>query len=242
MKRILRRAAAFCLGLILTAGLLCPGGAGENPAWRFTVKAEAAVAKPQNCRFVKWNNLNFTSAQIAWDSVTGADAYQVRCVWTDGTHNAGGYVSSYCNGVNLPGLNAKHVYQVTVRAVRVGTGGRKNVYGAWSNIAFITPWPVSVSAQVLKTSQIRLTWNVICGSSGYNVFLSSDPSKTWYWNSSTETKASAAGAVISSFRGDRIRKYKNYYVRVITRRRRNGVFCTVPSPVGNYYQYLISLR
>ena len=39
------------------------------------------------------------------------------------------------------------------------------------------------------------------------------------------------------YRGSKLKKYQNYYVRVITRRHRNGQFCTVPEPSKKYYQY-----
>ena len=33
---------------------------------------------------------------------------------------------------------------------------------------------------------------------------------------------------------DQLKKFTNYYVRIVTRRKRNGVFCTVPVPDGYY--------
>ena len=35
--------------------------------------------------------------------------------------------------------------------------------------------------------------------------------------------------------GSKLKKGKTYYVRIVTRRKRNGVFCTVPMPAANTY-------
>ena len=180
--------------------------------------AEAALSRPGSLRFVQWNNTAFSSATIAWKSVPGAAAYQVRCVWTDGSHNVGGY---------------------NVRAVQANSRGQITGYSPWSNTVIITPWPKNVSAKLTssKGTNVKFNWNIIYGSSGYNIFMTTNPYGKWYWNLSTATKATATSGTVKSFRGSKLKKYQNYYVRVITRRKRFGVFCTVPEPYKSYYQY-----
>ena len=223
-KSFKRLAAAFLIAVMLV---------GTFSA----TSAEAALKKPGSCRFVQWNNTAFSSATIAWNPVSGADYYQVKCTWTNGSNNVGGYVESSYTGVRISNLNYKHVYQATVRAIKVNSSGSITAYGPWSNSVFITPWPKNISAKLSGSNNVKLSWNIIYGSSGYNIFLSTNPSGKWYWNLSTNTKASATAATIKKYRGSSFKKYQNYYVRIITRRKRNGVFCTVPTPYSSYYQY-----
>ncbi len=198
--------------------------------------AEAAMKKPGNNRFVQWNNTAFTSCTIAWNRVSGADYYQLRCTWTDGSNNIGGYVDAQYNGVKISNLKYNHVYYAQVRAVTVNSSGYITGYSPWSNIVFITPWPRNVNGKKGSGLTAKLNWNIIYGSSGYNVFLTTNPNGKWYWNLSTNTKATATSATVKKYRGNKLKTYQNYYVRVITRRKRNGVFCTVPEPYSSYRQ------
>ena len=208
---------------------------------------EAAVKKPKNCRFVRWENTAYTSATIAWDKVSKATNYQVRVTWTDGSHGSTGRFSSSTSKVTFSGLHYKHVYIAKVRALRVHHKGKSNEYteySDWSNPVFITPWPKNVTARLKSSSspQVKLSWNIIYGCNGYNVFMSTNPYGNWYWNLSTNTKAGSTSATVKRYRGAKLKKYQTYYLRVVTRRKRNGVFCTVPAPKDGYYQYWLMLK
>jgi hypothetical protein len=123
-----------------------------------------------------------------------------------------------------------------VRAFYMSGGQRK--FGHWSNVEYITPSPTRLTAKNASSGtnlKMNISWNIIYGCNGYNVFLTTNPNGTWYWNQSTAVKATATSAVITRFRGSAIRKNTRYYVRIVTRRQRNGVFCTVPMPASNTY-------
>ena len=201
---------------------------------------EAAMKKPGNNRFIQWDKTDFSACTIAWNRVSGADWYQVRCTWTDGSHNIGGYLEAEYNGVRISGLNYQHVYYAQVRAITTDYYGYITGYSPWSNIVFITPWPRDVSGSVTSRSVLSLKWNIIYGSNGYNVFMSTNPGSSWTWRYSTSTSAAATSASFTGFKGVRFKRYQNYYVRVITRRKRNGVFCTVPEPYKTFYQFKFS--
>ena len=129
-----------------------------------------------------------------------------------------------------------HVSQFKVRAYKNISGSR--VYGVWSNVEYITPSPTKLTtknASSGSTLKMNINWNIIYGCNGYNVFLATNPNGTWYWNQSTSTKADATSAAITKFRGSNLKKNTRYYVRIVTRRQRNGVFCTVPMPASNTY-------
>ena len=110
------------------------------------------------------------------------------------------------------------------------------VYSPWSNVSFITPSPTKLTYKNKGTSnnpKAYISWNIIYGCNGYNVFLTTNPNGTWYWNQSTPTKATATSATITKYRGSKLKKGTKYYVRIVTRRKQNGVFCTVPMPAKN---------
>jgi len=92
-----------------------------------------------------------------------------------------------------------------------------------------------VKWQKSNYSKCLIAWNIIYGCNGYNVFVTTNPSGTWYWNQSTDISARSTSATISKYRGSKLKKGKTYYVRIVTRRKRNGVFCTVPMPAANTY-------
>ena len=50
-----------------------------------------------------------------------------------------------------------------------------------------------------------------------------------------KVKATATSASIVKCGGAKLKKNTRYYVRIVTRRKRNGVFCTVPMPANNTY-------
>jgi hypothetical protein len=200
--------------------------------------AEAAsLGVPGNPRFHRWRNTDYTSCYIRWDPVAGADYYEYYYCWTDGSHKV---TSTDCNihskyvEAKISGLNGRHVYQLCIRACK-----KDGTHGWYSTPAFITPWPKGVKGKLTSSSgtNVKLSWKTVYGCSGYNVFLATNPSGTWRYNQSTSTKATSTSATVKKYRGSKLKKYQNYYVRVITRRHRNGQFCTVPEPSKKYYQY-----
>lgn len=223
LKALKRLAAAFLVTVFIVGSLS-------------VTSAEAAMKKPGNARFGYWNNYAFSSCDIYWNMVSGANAYQYRCTWTDGSHNIGGIVGNQPLAT-VSGLNYQHVYQFQVRALKRNSSNKILEVSPWSNIVFITPWPKNVSASMSGSNNVKFKWNIIYGSNGYNIFMTTNPSGKWYWNLSTNTLATATSGIVKKYRGSSLKKYQNYYARVITRRKRNGVFCTVPEPSSGYYSY-----
>ena len=200
-----------------------------------TITITVGLPKPGSCRFNKWNNAQYSSCQIAWNKVEGADGYQSLLSWTDGSHAVTTSLKSNVLSQKCT-VAVNHVSQFKVRAYKNISGSR--VYGVWSNVEYITPSPTKLTtknASSGSTLKMNINWNIIYGCNGYNVFLATNPNGTWYWNQSTSTKADATSAAITKFRGSNLKKNTRYYVRIVTRRQRNGVFCTVPMPASNTY-------
>lgn len=83
--------------------------------------------------------------------------------------------------------------------------------------------------------KMKVNWPIIYGSNGYNVFITTNPNGKWSWNQSTAVKANALSTVITKYQGKELKKNTRYYVRIVTRRKFKGVFCSVPMPAKNTY-------
>ena len=195
--------------------------------------AEAALKVPGNCRFAGWANSSFTSCTIKWNSVPGANRYTLVVSYTDGSHSK--QYNTTSTSYTVKGLADNHIYIARVKAYYLDpTTGTITNQSGYSNTAFITPLPrrLSLTISNQKAIQADLEWNPIYGCHGYNLFVSTDPvsKNNWVWNQSTPAKATATSVTLKKFRGQPLKRFTNYYVRIITRRKRNGVFCTVPVP------------
>ena len=199
------------------------------------ITVNKTLKKPGNCHFTKWNNSKYSSCRISWNKVDGAEGYQTLLSWTDGSHSSQTVVKSNVLYRDCT-VAVNHVSQMKVRAFHTVNG--KRVYGPWSNVEYITPSPTKLTTKTTSSGsnlKMNISWNIIYGCNGYNVFITTNPNGTWYWNQSTSVKADATSAVITKYRGSKLKKNTKYYVRIVTRRKRNGVFCTVPMPAANTY-------
>lgn len=199
--------------------------------------AEAALSKPKNCRFDKWTNDSFTACRIKWGKVSGANYYVVRITYKDGSHQSEYLTES--TSYTLKKLSNDHIYVARVRAIYADPLTNQVIERSeFSNKAYITPLPTEVSLTVTNQDKIKAVfkWNKIGGCDGYNLFVTTNPEyDDWYWNQSTEAKATETKATITKYRGKKLKKYQNYYVRIVTRRKQNGVFSTVPIPSEDYF-------
>ena len=208
----------------------------------FVTNAEAALARPTHCHFEKWENQSFTSCTVAWNPVQGANSYTVQLSYDDGSHTK--EYKTAVNSYTFKGLSSSRIYTVKVSASYVNpTTKAVESTSPLSNITFIAPSPTEVSLKIKNKKSIsaEVSWNKITGSSGYNIYLATDPSGTWHWNKATATKSSATSAKITKYKGAKLKKRQNYYVRIITRRKRNGQFCKVPLPASNYFNFAFQM-
>lgn len=191
---------------------------------------------PKKCRFVKWQKSNYSKCLIAWNQAAGATGYQTLLTWSDGRHAVtqnlkSGVLQQSCT------VTVNRISQFKVRAYIDTAAGRK--YSAWSNVEYITTSPTKLTVKKVNASSskrtAKISWNIIYGCSGYSVYVTTNPNGKWYLNQSTKTSAKSTSAVISRFRGAKLKKGKTYYVRIVSRRKKNGVFCKVPVPAKNTY-------
>jgi len=197
------------------------------------ITVRLVLKKPGNCHFVKWNNEKYNSCRLGWNKVDGATGYQSILSWTDGSHASTKILKSNVLSQDCS-VTVNHVSQFKVRAFADTAAGR--VYSPWSNLEYITPSPTKLTCKNASTAaelKEKISWNIIYGCNGYNVFLTTNPNGTWYWNQSTSVLATSLDATITKYRGSKLKKNTRYYVRIVTRRKRNGVFCTVPMPRNN---------
>lgn len=198
------------------------------------ITVKKVLKKPGSCRFVKWNNTKYTGCRVAWNKVTGAQGYETRLTWTDGSHASVTAAASnrLYRDCKVP---SNRVTQMKVRAYYFFRGVKQ--YSPWSDAALIVPSPAKVSCKnVSKGSsrKMKITWNAIYGSQGYSVFVTANPKGKWYRILNAPAKAGKNSAVITRCNG-KLKKKTRYYVRVVTRRKRSGAFIAVPVPARNTY-------
>lgn len=239
MSRLIRN---LCTALFVVSVIL----AGVLPA-----QAAVIYKAPQRFRFVQWNNTSFTSCRLAWDTAldsagNSATDYEIRETWTNGSHYWHAITGK--TAVNINNHEYNHVVVASVRArwkkTNTKTGASYYAYSPWSAQVFVTPMPVGVTGSMPYKNDpyVKISWNPVYGSSGYNVFLTTNPKGQWYWNQSTAAKATVTSATIRRFRGKKLKAHTNYYLRVITRRKQNGVFRSVPVPAADYYSLRFILK
>ena len=71
--------------------------------------AEAALARPANCHFVRWNNKKFTSCRIGWNKVSNADGYEIKWTYTNNSHYKHTYQYYVYNVLDINDLAYNHV-------------------------------------------------------------------------------------------------------------------------------------
>lgn len=232
LKSLKRLAAAFLIAVFIFGSLS-------------VTNVEAATLKaPKNLRFssckylTKNQKVTSFTCKVKWDKVSGANAYEVKCTWTDSSHKIGGILyGKDQKGATISGINPAHVYRCQVRALKVDSSKKIKTYGKWSTSLYITPWPMDVKGSLSGSKNVKLRWNTIYGCNGYSVYLSTNPSKKWYKNFTTSHKCSATSGTVKKFRGSSLQKYQNYYVRVKTLRKFDGEYRTIPAPSSGFWSY-----
>jgi hypothetical protein len=237
LKSFKRLASAFLIAVFIMGSL-------------YITNAEAAsLSAPKNLRFSSWTTeyakvggkkvkaCSFKKCKVVWKAVSGANAYEVRCTKTDGSGKIKAVLYGKHEGAKISGLRPNYVYKCQVRALKVSKSKKVKYSSKWSNTIYITPWPQDVTAGLSGGKNVKINWNKIHSSSGYSVYLSTSPSTKWYLNVNTAHKSSATTATIKNYRGSALKKYQNYYVRIVTLHKHDGKYRTLPTPFTGYWSY-----
>ena len=222
MKRIQQFAASLLIVLLIVGAFA-------------VTDAEAALKKPGNCRFTRWNNKNYTACRISWDKVSGADYYEIGWSRMDGSHYRHRYQYGKYNVLDMTGLPNDRIIKVQVRAIDTNSKGKIKAYGAWSNTAYITPLPRKLTISLKSSGKVKLKWTQIHSARGYQVYMTTKPTGKWYLVKTTAKKSSANSVTISKYRGSKLKKNTSYYVRIVPRLKSGGKYQNIYVPKG-YYQ------
>lgn len=201
----------------------------------FVMPAEAAgLAAPRNFHFIRWMNSEFTSCRVGWSLVQGANLYEVEIAFQNGSNKR--YLQSSKSYMTITGMNSSQVYRARVYALKVSSSGSVLRYGNFSNTAYIVPSPHSFSMYMPDRTKAKekISWNRINGSNGYNVFMTLNIRGKWYIHKQTST-ATATSVLLDKYRGSKLKKYVNYYVKIVSRSIQGGRYATVPLPTNYYY-------
>ena len=231
MSRTIKRLAAVLMAAVLLACAV--------PA----TSAEAAVKRPSKCSFLKWNNKSFTACRVFWSKVSGLtedDYYEIKWTPTNSSTSTYRYQYSNLNILDIKDLSSTKIYKVQARVVKNATSSNPS-YSDWSSAGYIVPMPRKISATIVDDSNgyVRLNWNKISGAKGYSVWLTTNPSGTWYHyqNVSSGTQK----VTLKKYRGSKFKANTNYYVRVFPRNYVDGEYLPVAVPSDSYSSYKFRL-
>ncbi|GHU71586.1 hypothetical protein FACS189450_07840 [Spirochaetia bacterium] len=135
----------------------------------------SSKTKPEAPTGVSAASLSDSSIQITWNSVGGADTYNVyRAASSEGTYTSVGTssTSSYTN----TGLSSNTTYYYKVSAYNAGG---ESVLSSETSAATQIAVPSGLSATALSSSSIQVTWNSVGGASSYTVYRAASAAGTY---------------------------------------------------------------
>ena len=158
-----------------------------------------------------------------WPAATAASASQINVTWSDVDGESGYKVERSPNGVDGwavvgttaagvtafsdTGLTAGTTYYYRVRGFTPALDGDASAtVSARTVAASRPPAPATLSAKVLSSSQIQLTWSNVSGEDGYWIERSRD-GKTW-------TRVAVTAADVTTFTDSGLSARTTYYYRV----------------------------
>ena len=224
LKTLKRLASALLVAALISASV-------------FVMPAEAAgLAAPKNFHFIRWLNNSCTSCRIGWDLVPGANRYEVEIAYQNGTNKR--YLQSTKSYMTIINLDATKVYRARVYAIKMSSSGSMLEYSNFSNTAYIVPSPTNLTLSLpdRAKARVRVHWNVVNWSNGYNVFLTTNPSGSWYVHKQTSLQNNTT-VYLDKYRGAKFKKNVNYYYKIVSRSIQGGRYVSVPVPTGFYQGY-----
>lgn len=228
MKKLISLAVAFMLAFTTVTAI--------SPA---AVEAASKPARPESIYFVKWTKKNFSGYIYKYRLTQHVDGIQTAFLTSEGVAKTSSYepVGGLSAGWWKASVNnspTNRIIIIYIRAYNYNSDG-KRVYSDWSNHCGIIPWPKTVSFSIRDSSKryIRAKWSKIDWNDGYNVMMTTNPSGKWYV---IKRQVKGRSTTLKEYRGGRFKKYKNYYVRVVTRNKVGDVTYTAPAPTTSFYQ------
>lgn len=153
-----------------------------------TAGADTAVIKPAKVENIKVSKNSYKSLKITWQSVDGAERYQV---YRSTTGKTGSFTlkktttgTTYTN----TGLTAGKTYYYKVRAVNSAGKGSFSVVKS-NKVAPATVKIEKVSCP--KDYQVKVAWNKVSGASGYQVYRSQKGKDNWKLFKSVSSKTTS---------------------------------------------------
>ncbi|MDX1683872.1 MAG: fibronectin type III domain-containing protein [Saprospiraceae bacterium] len=144
-----------------------------------------------------------TSATVSWNSVSGANTYDLEYKVNTGTSWT--RVSTSSTSYNLTGLSPGTTYDVRVRAVCSGSTSN------WSGIVTFTTdagscnIPSGLSISNISSSSADASWNSVSGANSYDLQHRVSPNGSWVTNNTTSTSYSLSGLSSSTTYDVRVR-------------------------------------
>ncbi len=224
LKTLKRLASALLVAALISASV-------------FVMPAEAAgLAAPKDFHFIRWLNNSYTSCRIGWNLVPGANRYEVEIAYQNGSNKR--YLQSSKSYMTIINMDGTQVYRARVYALKMSSSGTVLKYSNFSNTAYIVPSPTNITMSMPDRAKprVRANWNVVKRSNGYNVYLTTNPSGSWYAHKQTSSQT-ATTVYLDKYRGSKFKKNVNYYYKIVSRSIQGGRYVSVPVPTGFFQGY-----
>ncbi|MCR5628659.1 fibronectin type III domain-containing protein [Eubacterium sp.] len=164
---------------------------------------------------VKYDGTNYSGINIKWDSIQGADGYEMQYCTYKGKGKTIVDRTNWNNYTYASISKPKRIlYRVKARAY-VKIAGQK-FYGEWSPEKYVCKdlnyEDVKLkSASTRKSNRISVSWNKMSGAKKYVVYMAKDNAAGFKKIKTTKKRA----IVVTKFKGRKLSTNTSYYFRVI---------------------------
>lgn len=164
-------------------------------------------------------------AEIQWDSLSGADAYEYILCDMKGKQIDSQVVTT--NQVSSS-VKANTVYTAKVRALQKDASGAVTAATEYAEIlVFEQPWMKSAKVVSTKnektgktTNKLSIKWNKQSGASGYEVYVSTKQSSGYKKVKSVGKNTTSIS--LTKFKGKKIKKNQKFYVYIVSKVKYKG--------------------
>lgn len=141
---------------------------------------EPAITAP---RILSCYSKQQTSVKVTWTPEEGADGYELWRTSTPDNENSWSRIKTVNDGsqdrYTNQGLEKGVTYYYKVRAFQLGSGGEK-YYSDFSEVDYMPAAIVWDGPYSNAINRIRLRWNEIGGSHGYQIWIKDQYNDNWY--------------------------------------------------------------
>ncbi len=175
---------------------------------------QTTPGKVTNVHQDKWWYL-INKLDVKWDEQAYDTKYEYLVKTNKGKKKAAGTTTS--GSLSVSKISNSMVYTVQVRASSEIDG--KTYTGPWSDVCYCFTQP-RVNSVKVKGNRLTIKWGKVNGATGYDVYVSTKPTKGYKKVKSVTSKTSSV--TITKLKGKKFSSKKAYYVYIVTKKKVQG--------------------